>query len=516
MKSGMAFRSQFVLVLVAGLCMVMLLLQVPTPAQSIFASIVGTVTDASAAVVPNAKVTATNVNTNEKREFQTNQFGNYEINNLFPGVYSVEVEAPGFGKQRKDGIKLSSQDITREDFALAVSAEVTQVTVFAEAAARIETDSGKLSNVRTLRQIQTLPLIGGVSPRGIWRLLIITPGMSQDGTISGSRANQTDMTLDGVSLTAGGAGSSLDFIESVEEIKVDFGNNSAEFKALGTMTVSSKRGTNELHGALYDNYVTGAFRASNYFTGQKSGVPTHFFGTSAGGPVYLPKLYDGRNRTFWFLSYEAPFGPQSVNTFTPTVPLTSWKNGNFSGETTVIKDPLNDGLPFTNNIIPPGRISNVAKQYLNFWPAPNFGDSTVFTSSNYRAQKLGPFYKQHNGSVRVDHQISRANTIFARYHHHRNHAPYWESNLPGTLGQEDILRKIRSAIVSDTHIFSPTLINEFRFGLAFDSIPWYNNMVNGPAFIKAAGLLNVTRDGTIPNVRQIPVISFSQGAGIQG
>ncbi len=487
--------------------------------QSIFASIVGTVRDSSSAVIPGAKVTAVNVATNEKRELTSNALGYYEVNNLFPGVYVLDVEAPGFAKYQNRQINLASNENARVDVTLQVSAEVTQITVSSEGGPRIETETAKLGDVRSLKQLQTLPL----AARSMWRYLVLTPGVTggMNGTmsVSGSRSRQVDYAVDGVTMSdvrsSNTIGPTLNFIEAFEEANISMGNNSAEFKALGTLTVATKRGGNELHGAVYDYYSTGAFRARNYFTGQRSGTPSHGFGGNISGPVYLPKLYDGRNKTFWFTSYETTFAPQSADDFNITVPLEAWKQGNFSGESTVVKDPFAGGVPFGNNKIPANRISNVAKQYFPLWPAPNYGNTSVFSSQNYRAQHRRPYSKPHNSQTRVDHRISDRNTIFGRYLHQRQTNPVFESGLPGTVGLRNQVRVVKHVVLSDTHVFSPTLINEARFGIAYNTNPYFANDLDGPAFVKAAGLTNVTRDGSLPDVKEVPIVRFASGPAIQ-
>jgi hypothetical protein len=234
------------------------------------------------------------------------------------------------------------------------------------------------------------------------------------------------------------------------------------------------------------------------------------------GPVVLPKLYNGHDRTFWFVSYETTFAPLGVDNLTPAVPLAAWKRGDFSGERgTVVRDPFDNGAPFPNNTIPASRISQVAKQYLSLWPEPNFGDPNVFSNQNYREQRRRAFDKPHNVQTRIDHRISQANTIFGRYLYQQQENPAFESGLPGTLGIRSQLRVVRHAVVSDTHIFSPKLINEFRFGVAYNTNPRWAEDVDGAAFVRAAGLTNVTRDGKLPEAHEIPIIRFAQGPGIQ-
>jgi hypothetical protein len=487
-------------------------------AQSIFATVVGTVTDSSSAAVPGASVTVTNVGTNEKRQFLSNRAGQYEINNLFPGVYTLEVTMPGFTAYRTEGIQLAANENARIDAVLQPSSQATSVTVVADAGPRIETETARLADVRNLKQLQTLPL----GARSVWRYLVLTPGVTggMNGTmsVSGSRGRQVHYAVDGVTMSdvrsSNTIGPTLNFIEAFEEAKIDLGNNSAEFKALGTLTMTSRRGGNQLHGSVYDYYSTGGLRARNYFTGARSGSPSHGFGAHVSGPVYFPKIYDGRDRTFWFLSYETTFAPQGVTNFNNTVPLAAWKRGDLSSEQTPIRDPFNNRQPFPNNIIPANRLSNVARMYLGFWPDPNFGDPSVFGSQNYRAQILRPFAKPHNGQVRMDHRISSGNTIFGRFLHQRQTNPDFESGLPGTLGMRRQVRVVKHFLLSDTQIFSPSLINEFRFGIAYNTNPRWATSLNGADFVTAAGLTNVSRDGKLPDAHQIPVVSFARGPGI--
>ena len=398
----------------------------PAEAQSIFGTIVGTVSDPSGAVVPGVRIRVTNVATNEQRSFITNESGNFEVNNLFPGPYVLEGEMTGFAVYRREGLQLAANQNIRADFTLEVTASSTGITVAAESS-RIETETAKLSDVRTTTQLRSLPL----ADRSVYRFLVLTPGVTggMDGTmsVSGSRLRQVHYAVDGVTMadvrTSNTIGPTLNFIESFDEAKIDFGNNSAEFKAIGTLTMVSRRGTNQLHGAVYDYYSTGAFRAADYFTHARSGTPSHAFGGHVGGPVFLPKLYDGRNRTFFLSSYETTFAPQGSDNLTPSVPLGAWKQGDFSGLPTIIRDPFAGGAPFSGNKIPADRISNVAKQYLGFWPDPNYGDPNVFANSNYRNLLRRPFSKPHNAQFRVDHRISDKNTIFGRYLHQRQQNP---------------------------------------------------------------------------------------------
>src|SRR4029077_17865098 len=226
------FRSCSIFVLIVA---AMLLAAIrPAPAQSIFATVVGTVTDSTSAVISGAQVTLTNIGTNEKRNFTTNNLGNYEVNNLFPGVYVLEVEMPGFAKYQREKIELAANQSERIDVNLDVSGQVTQISVNSEAITPIETETAKLSDVRNLQQLQSLPL----AARSAYRFLVLTPGVTggQNGTmsVSGSGLRQVHFAVDGVTMSdvrsSNTIGPTLNFIEAFEELKIDLGNNSAEFK----------------------------------------------------------------------------------------------------------------------------------------------------------------------------------------------------------------------------------------------------------------------------------------------
>ena len=176
-------------------------------------------------MIPKATVTATNASTNEKRQFETDQSGSYEMNHLFPGVYMIDVEVAGFTRERREGIRLASNDNARVDVILAVAAQVTGVTVSVESATRVETESSKLSDLRTLPELRSLPL----ADRSVYRYLALTPGVTGGVTtmsVSGSRERQVHFAIDGVTASdirsSSTVGPSLQLIEAFEELKIEY------------------------------------------------------------------------------------------------------------------------------------------------------------------------------------------------------------------------------------------------------------------------------------------------------
>jgi hypothetical protein len=202
----------------------------------------------------------------------------------------------------------------------------------------IETETARIGNTKTSIVLNTLPL----NSRGLWSYLVLAPGVQgQNGSsvvrFAGSRVNQENWSIDGTTFADGvdntQTGPMANYIESFQEAKIDMANNSAEFGSMGQVTLISKSGTNDFHGAVFDYYTTPWFRAKDYFTQARGTGIAHQPGGAVGGPVLLPKIYDGRNKTFFFFSLETSRGSQVQSLLNPTVAPVPWRSGDFSGET---------------------------------------------------------------------------------------------------------------------------------------------------------------------------------------
>jgi hypothetical protein len=264
------------------------------------------------------------------------------------------------------------------------------------------------------------------------------------------------------------------YIESFQEIKMEMSNNTAEFGTIGHVTMISKSGTNQLHANVFDYYSTPRFRALDPFAPERATGISHTPGASIGGPVYFPKLYNGKDKTFFFFSFETSRGSATQQLLNPTVPLEAWRNGDFSGVTTPVRDPAT-GQQFPNNMIPAGRINAVSRKIQDrFYPMPNFGNTSVFASQNYRELKLRLRDPSTYWTTRGDHRFSDKDSLFGRFTFQRAYNRPYEGNLP-TIGQRFQRRDNRAASVAYTHTFSPNLLNEFRWGF-----PLNNNPIEGP------------------------------------
>lgn len=484
-------------------------------AQTTFATITGTVTDSSGAVLPNASVEATRLERNYTYTALTNEAGLFTLSQLLEGTYSLKVTAPGFQESVVNDIQLAARDVRRIDMQIRVGQVRTKVEVTA-GATTIETETARISQSRTAEELKELPL----NTRSVASFLSLVPGVGQATTVTatyrfnGSRRNQSEFTIDGISnVTSNGTQASplTNYIESFQELRVDSANNTADAGAVGQATVVSKSGTNNLHGSAFDYYVTPLFRARDFFSPQRGSGISHRPGGSIGGPVYLPHLYDGHNKTFFFFSYEASKGSITQQLLNPTVPLAAWRTGDFSGllPQTVIKDPAT-GQPFSGNIIPPGKLNSVALKIQNmFYPLPNFGNTSVLTARNFQQVVTRPADPNTYWTTRIDHQFSKKTFVYGRYTWQRQYNTPFDANLP-TIGRMTDTRDTRNAVVSWTQLLTSNLFNELRYGYMFTNEPRWGAL-DGQAIVQQLGLQGLVAN--LPDVPGVPNISFT-GLGL--
>jgi hypothetical protein len=500
-------HMRFLLPVVAAL----FFLSTQAAAQTTFATITGAVKDSTGAVVPGVKITATNLETNIKTATVANEVGVYTIPQLKEGAYVLVAEASGFSDFRVENIILAARDVRRVDVVVAVGQLATQIEV-SGGATLIETETARISHTQSAALIKTLP----INARWMWAFLDMAPNFvtSQEGRrFGGSRGNQANWAIDGTNFMdgdGGAIGSQANYVESFEEVKMDLANNSAEFGAVGQVTVISKRGANQMHGSLFDYYSTPFFRARDPFQAERATGILHLWGGSLSGPVYFPKLYDGRNRTFFYTSFEANKGNVIADTLNTTVPLEPWRGGDFSALAQAVNDPTT-GQPFPGNKIPATRINPVTRKIQDrFYPLPNFGSTTVLAGNNYREMRTRPFDMQKYLVVRGDHHVSDKDMIYGRFTFTRFPNTPWEGNLP-TVGRRIQRRDTRSATVSHTRTFSSTLINEFRWGMSLNANPYYGP-VQGLEQVKELGLEGLAPD--LPDLPGIFKVNWT-GAGLQ-
>ena len=483
----MNVRSEFVPLFRAGMLLLAALVVVFTPAaraQNTYGSIVGVITDESGAVIPGAAVTATNVDTNIVHTSETNQTGDYRFLNLLPGTYDVAVEITGFKKAVQTGIVAQLNQSVRLDIGLQIGDVVETVEVSAAAAAQLQTTRSTIGTVVANEKVVELPLNG----RDFTQLTLLLPGASpgasaggffliggQTVAVTGNRSDQNNYTLDGVNNNETffkhyGIRPSLD---AIQEFTVQTNITNAEYgEAAGAnVNVAIKSGTNEVHGSVFEFFRNDNLDARTFFATEKSEFRWNQFGAAVGGPAV-------KNRTFWFANWES-FRFRRNSTRLSTVPTQEMRNGNFA--TNVDGTPLGqifdimstrEGAggefirdPFANNTIPSSRFNptSVIWQDGVFGPVqPNLpGQPKNFINTTPDKRDDDQF------NLRLDHAVSDRNNFFARWSFADN-IRISPQSFPGR--EVEMFNKFRNVAISDTHVFNPTTIFEFKFGYNSDDI----------------------------------------------
>ncbi|PYV34721.1 MAG: hypothetical protein DMG09_20795 [Acidobacteria bacterium] len=459
-------------------------------------TISGTVTDSSGAAVPEASVTITNVRTNAVFTTHTNEEGFYTAPGLAVGEYVVSAERQRFKRAVHKGITLQVDQKAQVNLAMDVGEIADTVEVVVQTPL-VDAGSATLGAVIENRRVRDLPLNG----RNALSLTLLNAGVISNAgptnsgfgdrgvqisslSINGSPNSMNSQMLDGNNnvLSYVGEVGVPPAVDAVEEFKVQSGAMSAEFgfTAGGAINLVTKSGTNQFHGTLYEFLRNDKFDARNAFATRRLPLRYNQFGGSIGGPVI-------KNRTFGFFNWEEYILRSSAPRIT-SVPLPEWKNGDFSrlataagvpipiyDPATTRPNPNGQGLvrdPFLGNIIPPNHFDPITRKILDFWPAPNRTPSNPFTfSQNFEDSALTKTdWTQAN--VRIDHSFNQSNSMFFRYTHARHQTAGNSIFTDPTVGQNREDDQInRNVMLSDTHTFSPTLINNLRVGVmrqAFD------------------------------------------------
>jgi len=461
-------------------------------AQSTFGNILGTVTDNSGAVVPHAKVKATNTDENTSREVLTSANGDYEFVNSKAGHYKVEVSAGGFQDFTATELSLEARQTLRIDVSLRVGQLTATVNVEATAGV-ITTDTQTIQASMDSAALLTMPgntrAGGSTSP---YALIAALPGVQPDDqgnfSIQGGIQSMSQFTLDGISITNVGGNSPLvqafPSLESIAEITVQGVGNTAEFSAVGDVTTISKSGTNVFHGDAFWYSQNRALDAIAFGQQTKPQLIGNDFGYTMGGPVLIPKLYNGKDKTFFFGTFEGFRLPRG-ETIQDEVPTQAMRTGNYAGTGITIKDPIT-GTPFPNDQIPANRISSVAQGFLALYPLPNAGDLNVVHAANYIANRIDSI-DSNQFDARIDHYLTSKMSLFGRF--------TWKNITQENPQQllvpsESLTDNYKLLVVSWNWNIRPNLINEFRFGFTLNpgsqTLPF-----NGASFTNALGLVGV-------------------------
>ena len=422
--------------LIKGIQNVLVLLLLPGVPLSAYGQVesgrfVGRITDSQGAEVPHAIIKATNSGTNIVQTAITDGSGDFVITPVSAGVYSLTVTATGFETINATNIEVQVGQIVRQDLVLKVGEATTTVEVYANLPL-LSTDSATLGTVMTNQQLTDLPLNG----RGFYRLAELTPGAAllpatgnslairpeivNGNTISGIRGSAISFLLDGVDVSEQHQGGTFiqTSIDALQEFSVQQSPYSAEYNRGGAFfNATTKSGTNKFHGGVFEFLRNNIFDARNYFSTTRAILKRNQFGGDIGGPFILPHLYNGRDKTFFFVDYEGQRLRQGL-VESGTVPTNAQRAGDFSAAgLKTIYDPLTTTPSGTRkqiscngvlNVICPSRIVPQATAVLAYYPQANVG-STSFQAVPSQAIDWDQF------TIRIDHQINTNNRLFGRW-----------------------------------------------------------------------------------------------------
>lgn len=467
--------------------------------QSERGNITGVVTDASGAPLPGAPVTVTNSETNTAAHVATTSTGEYNVPNLSPGVYRVEVTAPGFKTFVVDRLTLTAGATLRADAQLQIGQLNESVQVTAQAI-QMQTDDAKISNAVQNKLVDELPLVVGGALRSPFDLVTTVPESKGSGntlSLGGGQAASWGATLDGLSVNTNRSADATETaymtpsVEAITEFAVDTNGFKAEYGQAGggVITFVSKSGTNDFHGTVYEFLRNDVFDARDFFAQTRSVYKQSDFGASAGGPVVLPKLYNGRNRTFFFVSYEGFRNRQGANGTILTVPTPEMYSGDFSkwvntrGSVIPIYDPTSTQAqpgggfartPFANNQIPVSRFSTVSNQIIPFAQGitpnrPGIVPGTLsWVSNNYLTGAGDTQNPTDKGSVKIDQNFGpnhRVNFFYNRTRYNSNPGPAGPAGLPEPLWNGQVSQYDSSLYrLSYDWTISPQMFNHFSVG----------------------------------------------------
>ena len=508
-------------------------------AQEFRASVTGQVTDASGAGVANAKVTATNTETTEATTAETGADGNYTIPFLKPGPYTVRVEAPNFKTAVRENVTLFVSDKKTVDFSLEVGGVQESVTVSAAPPMLDEATASRGNVIENLR-VTELPLNG----RNPFMLSNLSPGVQFNGnpvftrpfdngdnarfSINGGVRQSNEFVIDGApdnafTDTQGNRTRSdqnvayIPTVDSTQEFKIVTNFYDAQYGRTGggIISVVTKSGTNDHHGSLYDFMRRYQWDANNIaanaagrpiyavdpVTGENlGGHKLDQYGLYVGGPVWLPKLYQGKDKTFYSFAWEN-YRESTPSPGLGSVPTALERQGNFSQSGITIFDPLTTRLnpnynpsqavgpnnpqyirdQFPNNIIPSNRLNGVGLAIANAYPAPNTGAANA-RFNNFLSSPNLSLDKFRNWLGRVDHQMTQNWRMYARYAYNRRQQ--YDQGVVAFPGigfdaQDPLVRENHNAVFDSLHILTPTMILDLRASLTRYTEAAYRQHVYG-------------------------------------
>jgi outer membrane receptor protein involved in Fe transport len=513
-------------------------------AQTFTARLTGTVTDPSASPINAAAVTAKNAATNAATTATTNDSGVYVMPILPPGEYEVSVDAAGFQKRLQKQVRLEVNQSAVLDFALTVASVATEVIVTDEAPV-LQTESGNVGTTINSQTIDELPLV----QRDVMAVVRLAPGVIAKGqvgdarggrgvfnsnfSVGGGRTSTNEVLLDGAVNTIGDF-NGVAFSpppDSVQEFRVETNSFSAEFGRTGggAVNIVTKSGGNKYHGTLY-YYLQNDFLNANSFVNNRFGTPRpvlrrHQYGLTVGGPVSIPKLYNGKNKTFFFTAFEGRRETDPVRSIS-SVPTELERAGDFSQTNFLsaagpqliqIYDPATSRVVggvrsrtlFPENKIPASRFDPVAVNMMKEYPLANRAGSSITGRQNYLFSG-DRTYARDLFTTRVDHLFSERHRLFGRFSQQKSldTQPSVKVRFTNSNNTKD---SFYNTGIDDTFQITPRLFHVFRYmyvryraNLVSNTLGFDPTTLGLPNYIRdSANVLfypNVTVGGGIPDL----------------
>jgi hypothetical protein len=474
-------------------------------AQSTFGSVLGTVEDVTQAVIPGATVTLHCEDDDSDRQTISSESGDFQFVNLQPGHYIVSSIVSGFADTKVAPFELTPRQAARVNVVMSLQSQQQTVEV-SETATLITTDKATLDSSQDHSAIEELPLNSRAATSSPLSSLSLLPNVQQDNqgniALAGATANMVNYSVDGISTADifhnGALKNAYPSMENIAEVKATDFNNSAEFAQVGDVTFTTKGGSNAFHGSIFEYLQNDALDADTYGFGTKAPKRYNDFGGGLAGPIVIPHLYNGRDKTFFFADYEGNRRSTAYPEYL-LVPTLAQRQGNLSGlpisnAQGALANPLPagftcSGVPFTNNTIPTQCLNPSAVALLNsYYPLPTPGLDGATLGYNYQA--LVPTPGNSNGlDLRVDRNIGSKQQVYARFSWKNLLTNSWNQLLPDDADVEHD----RSFLVSHNYALRANLVNEFRFGFTHSLInPDFpiegSHALNGLGFQTGAGI----------------------------
>jgi hypothetical protein len=532
-----------------GLCFALsLFLSSPLLGQTSRGTVLGHVTDSTGSAISGAAVTLRNVNTGVTEAFTTNATGDFVFVNVIPGIYELEFQSQGFKSVRSPGLNVQVEQTLRQDIRLDPGS-VTQSVTVTDQTQMLQTEDAEIGGVVSQQLVEALPLNG----RDFTSLIAINAGVGQPvgGDQAGSAASSGLFALHGLNDTYRSTSSngarvdSLNYLIdgvldidyfwskptnfpsefSIQEFKLESGLYTADY-GFGTtqVNVAIKSGTNQLHGNLYDFIRNAAFQpedprvtALNAANGTNLPAKAEFvqnqYGFTLGGPIVIPKLYDGRDRSFWFFNYEGARRNQGNGTQYLQVPTPAERGGNFSDWPALIYDPATTGsvapttndpsgrTPFPSDTIPSSRFDPAAVSFLKYLPLPNV--NCTLPCLNYQTTTVIRF-RSDVETFRVDQQLSPHDQLFLT-----GNLTLFNQQIPDPITVDGYVNKEFDQLygLEWQHSSGSNKVNELRFGYNRENFSNGGVSSNGPNLSGNAGLQNTT---AFPAFFNLPSTTFGQ------